>query len=99
MYKKYRIVNPVRFTIFLVVLILVTATVLTSIMGYNKAQSMSPTQYMDLEVQPGDTLWNIAETYMTDVPDVREAVYQLCILNDIKAQDLVAGMTIQVPVA
>ena len=53
---------------------------------------------MDVEIKSGDTLWNIAETYMPDNMDTRKAVYQICSLNDISADELYAGMTIQVPV-
>ena len=53
---------------------------------------------MYLDVMPGDTLWSIAQTYMADDLDVRQAVYELCELNNISASNLYAGMTIQVPI-
>ena len=53
---------------------------------------------MDVEVKSGDTLWNIAQDYMPDDMDTRKAVFQLCSLNDISADQLYAGMTIQVPI-
>ena len=53
---------------------------------------------MDYEITAGDTLWTIAETYMTDVFDIREAVYELCQLNEISAGELYVGMTIQIPI-
>ena len=56
------------------------------------------TEYMDVEVKSGDTLWNIAQDYMPDDMDTRKAVFQLCSLNDISADQLYAGMTIQVPI-
>jgi len=54
---------------------------------------------MNLEVMSGDTLWSIAETYMNDFGDIRMAVHELCQINNISADQLYAGMTIQVPVA
>jgi hypothetical protein len=36
---------------------------------------------------------------MSDADDIRVAVYELCKINDISADQLQAGMTIQVPVA
>ena len=56
------------------------------------------TEYMDVEVKSGDTLWNIAQDYMPDDMDTRKAVFKLCSLNDISADQLYAGMTIQVPI-
>lgn len=52
---------------------------------------------MEVEIMPGDTLWSIAETYMDDSTDVRQAVYWLCKINQISADELYAGMTLQVP--
>ena len=53
---------------------------------------------MYVDVMPGDTLWSIAETYMADDMDIRQAVYELCDINGINANQFYAGMTIQVPI-
>ena len=53
---------------------------------------------MYVDIMPGDTLWSIAETYMSDTDDIRQAIYELCSINDITASQLYAGMTIQVPI-
>ena len=54
--------------------------------------------FTNYELEYGDTLWSIAQTYMADDLDVRQAVYELCELNNISASNLYAGMTIQVPI-
>ena len=66
--------------------------------GLNTADSLTMTKYRSVDVVYGDTLWTIAQTYMPEDMDIRESVFQLCKLNDIQADQLYAGMTIQVPV-
>lgn len=98
MTKRYKVVNKVRFTIFVVLMILAITTFANLALGLNTADSLTRLTYMDYEITDGDTLWTIAETYMTDISDIREAVYELCQLNDISASELYVGMTIQIPI-
>ena len=98
MSKNYRIKSRFRFTVFVVLTIVLTTTAANFALGLNTAASSTVQEYMDVEIKSGDTLWNIAETYMPDNMDTRKAVYQICSLNDISADELYAGMTIQVPV-
>ena len=79
-------------------MILLITTFANFALGLNTANSLTRLTYMDYEITAGDTLWTIAETYMTDVSDIREAVYELCQLNDIRAGELYVGMTIQIPI-
>ena len=98
MSKNYRIKSRFRFTVFVVLTIVLMTTAVNFALGLNTAACSTVQEYMDVEIKSGDTLWNIAETYMPDNMDTREAVYQICSLNDISADELYAGMTIQVPV-
>ncbi len=95
---KYRISSRFRFTVFIVLTIILLTTVIHFVLGLNTAASSTIQEYMDLEIMSGDTLWSIAETYMPRDTDIRQAVYQLCSINDITADELVVGMTIQVPI-
>ena len=98
MTKRYRISNRFRFTVFVVLTIILLTTAINFALGLNTAASLTIQDYMDVEVKSGDTLWNIAQAYMPDDMDTRKAVFQLCSLNDISADQLYAGMTIQVPI-
>ena len=98
MRKSYRISNRFRFTVFVVLTIILLTTVINFALGLNTAASLTVQEYMDLEVNSGDTLWNIAQDDMPDDMDTRKAVFKLCSLNDISADQLYAGMTIQVPI-
>ena len=98
MTKSYRISSRFRFTVFVVLTIILLTTAINFALGLNTAASLTVQEYMDVEVKSGDTLWNIAQDYMPDDMDTRKAVFQLCSLNDISADQLYAGMTIQVPI-
>ena len=98
MSRSYKVVNKFRFTVFVVLTIVILTTVANFALGFNTAASLTRTDYMDIQVVSGDTLWSIAENYMPCDMDTREAVYKLCRVNDISAADLYAGMTIQVPI-
>lgn len=98
MSRSYKVVNKFRFTVFVVLTIMILTTAVNFALGFNTAASLTRTDYMDVRIVSGDTLWSIAENYMPQDMDTREAVYKLCRVNDISAADLYAGMTIQVPI-
>ena len=98
MTKRYRISNRFRFTVFVVLTIILLTTAINFALGLNTAASLTIQDYMDVEIKSGDTLWNIAQTYMPDDKDTRKAVYQLCSLNDISSDHLYSVITIQVPI-
>ncbi|MBR5315192.1 MAG: LysM peptidoglycan-binding domain-containing protein [Firmicutes bacterium] len=98
MNKKYRITSKFRFTMFLVVMILCLMTVVGTLLGLNTVNSASLNQYNHVQVEAGDTIWNIACEYAPDNMDVRKVVHDICDVNGISADELAAGSKIIVPV-
>ena len=96
--KKYRIKSRSRFTMSVVIAIVCVVMMTNSLLGMNDASSMTEPTYLQIEVQYGDTLWQIARTHMSDYGDVRKAVHQLCRINGISAGELQAGQTLLVPI-
>jgi hypothetical protein len=96
--KRYRIKNRVRFASFIVISLLLVCTIFNTALGFNDALALSEQQYIEIEVESGDTLWTIADEYMPDDMDIREAVYVICETNDIDANTLYAGQTLSIPV-
>ena len=96
--KRYRIKNRVRFASFIVISLLLVCTIFNTALGFNDALALSEQQYIEIQVKSGDTLWTIADEYMPDDMDVREAVYVICETNDIDANTLYAGQTLNIPV-
>ena len=54
--------------------------------------------YKSIKIEAGDCLWSIADEYMSDDMDIREAVYMICDTNDVDANTLYAGQTLSIPV-
>ena len=96
--KRYRIKNRVRFASFIVISLLLVCTIFNTVLGFNDALALSEQQYIEIEVDSGDTLWTIADEYMPDDMDIREAVYMICETNDVDANTLYAGQTLNIPV-
>lgn len=96
--KTYGIKNRFRFTLFVVLTIIMFTMTANFALGINVANSSTIPEYMELKVSSGDTLWSIADRYMADDTDIRKSVYELGKLNNISASDLHAGMTILVPI-
>ena len=82
----------------MVMVILVLFMSVTTVIGRNNASSESFNQYEPVKVVAGDTVWDIASANIPAGMDVRKAVYDICDINGISADELQAGQTILVPV-
>ena len=96
--KRYRIKNRVRFASFIVISLLLVCTIFNTALGFNDALALSEQQYIEIQVESGDTLWTIADEYMPDDMDIREAVYVICETNNVDANTLYVGQTLSIPV-
>ena len=96
--KNYRLKSRSRFTIFIVFIMLIMVTGTNSLLGLYDASSLTVHEYLTVEISSGDTLWQIAQNYMPDDMDVRQAVHKLCQLNDTSPDQLQPGQTIKVPI-
>lgn len=97
--RKYRIKSKFRFITFLVVVICLIAGAIGYCTGLNNSNAIEDSDYITVEVATGDTLWDIAEEYKADDVEIRDAVYAICELNGIKADQLRPGMKLTVPVS
>lgn len=98
MTKKYRITSKFRFTLFAAVMILCVVTIAGTLLGFNTVSSSSKTLYNQVQIESGDTLWDIASEYGPENSDVRRIVDEICELNEISADELTPGSRIIVPV-
>lgn len=98
MTKKYRVVSKFRFTIFMTLFILIAITAIGTMLGFNTVSSSSKDLYNQVQIESGDTLWDIAVEYGPEDSDVRRTVREICDLNQISADQLHPGQKIIVPV-
>lgn len=86
-------------TVFMVIGILILCFILLN--GMHTKASPAGTSYKyytNIRVEKGDTLWNIAEIYMTEeYPDINTYIKEVCSINHIREDDIRCGQYITVP--
>ncbi|MBR0596609.1 cell division suppressor protein YneA [Sinanaerobacter chloroacetimidivorans] len=95
--RKYRIKSKVRFTIFMAIVLFFMITSMNTIIGLNTSDSLTKMTYTEIQIQPGDTLWNIAKEFGPTGFDTRSVIYEICEINHISADSLIPGQKILVP--
>ena len=98
--KKHTVIKSKgRFVTFVVFMAVMLAGLMT--FGLNMTSSVDAIEdsnFKTIEVEYGDTLWDIAAINKSEDTDIREAVYAICKENDISASDLKPGMEILIPI-
>lgn len=91
MRKKYVLKNKRRFYFF-VTFIMMTIFLFISI---NYTYGFKENKYTTIVVKSGDTLWDIAKEYGYR-GDIREHIYDMIKLNNLKSSKIYAGMELKV---
>lgn len=93
--RRLRIKNKLRFTLFILVIVL---TVFTFLIPRNGTGQVS---YKPYQVSYGDTYWGIAKELQKQgyrpKADIRDVVHELIELSGIPAHELKEGDTIYIP--
>lgn len=97
MKKKYRVKSKFRFITFLVIVFGLIVGISSTAFGLSNSIALTSNDTVTEYVDNGETLWSIANKYKSDSTDIRQAVYEICEANDIKADDLRECMTIIIP--
>lgn len=95
--KRHRIKSEMRFTLFLLVCIIIIMLTGSILFDNNPAIALTDKNYETVEISLGDTLWEIACEYAPKNMDVRRAVFKLQELNGLTAADIMPGMVIKIP--
>lgn len=93
MKNRYVLKNKTRFSIF----VILTIIVLLSLVYTSTAYGFKQTTYKQIEVKSGDTLWDIAKRYNTN-GDIREHVYAIKKANSLKGSEIYQGSLLKIPV-
>lgn len=96
--RRYKIVNPVRFFIFILITVFIITFTGYSLLNSSKADASAPVRYEKVVIQENDTLWNIASNYNPEASDVRDIVHAIYDYNNIDANNLQPGDIVYVPV-
>lgn len=97
MKKKYRIRSHTRFTVFLVLIMISTVYFTGLAFGNSQAVSLTEPSYIEVVVQSGDTLWDLAAIYGPDDQDIRNTVHTISRINGITPEDIQPGDILLIP--
>ncbi|MGN0710919.1 MAG: LysM peptidoglycan-binding domain-containing protein [Anaerovoracaceae bacterium] len=96
--KTYRIKSKFRFTTAVTLALILICFMANTILGLDNASSLTKEKApLEIQIQYGDSLWNIASEFGPADKDIRETVYEICALNDISADSIYPGQIILVP--
>jgi len=96
LFNKYKVVNMFRFKVFItisLVIILIFTLYNFKAFSVNKEEH----QYIEILVQDGDTIWDIAQEYYNGAKDIRRIVHDISNINGIEGAMIKSGDKILVP--
>lgn len=96
MKKTLKVKSRVRFTAFVLIMLFAVTGLFNTMLGLNDALGLTKQEYIEVNINSGDTLWTIAEQYMPSDMDIRQAVHIIKNVNEIDSQ-LQPGQTILIP--
>lgn len=96
--RKLRIANKFRFTVFMVIILLLLMSTFATVLGANVVLSAQTPKYITVNVQPGDTLWMLAQKYSPSNIDKRRIIYEISLLNNLDKNYIYPGQVLKIPV-
>ncbi|WP_051280206.1 cell division suppressor protein YneA [Anaerovorax odorimutans] len=94
--KRYKIVSKGRLFIFVLFILILVISLSTKLVN-NSSENFSKTNYTEIQIQSGDTLWEIASKFNSTQDDLRKVVFEICKINNITANNIYPGQTVIIP--
>lgn len=96
---KYKIVNKGKFISFIALILIAIIITIFIFTNNNKVYSSTyEEKYLEIMVEQGDTLWNIAINNMPIKYDVRKMVFEIIKFNEMKNANIYPGDLIKIPI-
>lgn len=96
---KYKIVNKGKFISFIALILIAIIITIFIFTNNNKVySSIYEEKYLEIMVEQGDTLWNIAINNMPIKYDVRKMVFEIIKFNEMKNANIYPGDLIKIPI-
>lgn len=94
--KRIRVINRARFIIFISILLIFIFPAIMFAIG--KSLNTIQETYVKVYVEPGDTLWSIAKSYLPSKTDIRDYIHSIKKVNQLDSSLIREGDYILVPV-
>lgn len=96
--KRLRIVNKKRFMLSTTFLMVTLFFMISNIFALiNRVEGYDEPEYKEIIVADGDTVWNLAREYGPENKDVRKAIYEISLVNDLDTYDIYPGQVLKIP--
>lgn len=84
--------------LFVLLFVLISTVLFGSIKAQAASAEVSYKYYTSIQVQKGDTLWGIANNYMTEeYGSVNDYIEEICSINHISDSDIHSGQYLTIP--
>ncbi len=94
-FKKEEIDLKKKLSYIIILLFIFTFT--SNAINKNKA-AMNNVILKEIQIESGDTLWDIAKENISNEEDIRNYIYEIIEINNLKNVNIHAGETIVVPI-
>jgi len=91
------ILSKIKIVMLMLVITIITVAAGNFVLGGNNASGQTQQKYISVEVSAGDTLWDIADTYLGEEMDTRQAVHIIRTANDMDTGLVKPGQMIRIP--
>lgn len=95
--RRLTVLGRITCTLLIALLLMGATFTFNTIVGFNDASSDTQPVYEEITVAAGDTVWAIAQSYIDNDSDIRQAVHRICQVNEISADQLYAGQKLLIP--
>lgn len=79
------------------VIVCIGLMVLGVFVGFYTAESGERTDYIEVEVEPHDTLWKIANAHYDQSHDIRQVIHNIKSINRLESTVIHPGETLRLP--
>ena len=97
MFKRYRVESKARFTLFIIITLLIIIGIVTMFLKPTYVSGSTEARFDTIKVKHGDTLWNIAAIYADEHTDMRAFIYDISQLNGITGSEIIPGQELKIP--
>ena len=97
--RRYKIVNPIRFFVFVFICVFTIVFASYSIATVTSADASAANTYQQVTITDNGSLWEVAESHCQSNMDIRDYIDDICDINDITSNDILQpGQVIFVPI-
>lgn len=81
-------------TLIMIILFFMISSIFAFI---NKVEGYQEAKYIEIVVDSGDTVWDLAREFSPKGKDVRKSVYEIGAINNLVSYDIFPGQVIKIP--